>query len=848
MNQTKLEINLITDKDTNPESIDLSDDSGSYSPNKQFDFSIPLSFPDIKFYLQNLESLIQLEIITIIKENENLPSLPFELEFEYTEDNHCFITVKNPNYKLYEKNAVDIYSEEELIIEDAKIRFQKNDSIILYCEKLKKHFKDGIYQIKLKESIKNYERIIKGLNQLSNKNTLMNQNIMQILLGQIPDLKINIRKENIKDILLIPMLKNEMIKLNLAQEAAIRNALKYHLSIIIGPPGSGKTLLLVNLVYNILHIKGSTEKILICAPTNKAIDNIIILLKKFGFEKFVRVLSPARELSEDLDTTHSVHKLALDKINSDPKKHKELKRLIERKEKNGVLSDSDYKKYKKSMEDIECGIIEEANIVLSTINNSADERLKNFHFTYVLIDEAAQALEAEIILPLIHYAEMVVLIGDDKQLGPVVHSKEAKLQGLGMSLFERLHLLYKNAPFITLLNEQYRMNEKLYQFPNREFYDNKMITRRNILPDENIMNNLPFPKKDFPSFFINVVGTEEIENKSYFNTQEVLAIFKCVNELHQNKIELKNIGVITFYSGQKQRLYEKFYTKEKYQDLKIDSVDGFQGMELDYIILSTVRNNSEGNLGFLKEPKRLNVALTRARKGLILIGDAKCLAKRPGDFRNLIKFYCSNGLILNNPFSKCEVVKEEEIFNNDLIEVEENYDEIIEAQKEHNYYGRKIVRIKNSKPAPVVSLPVNQNNKKEENIIININPKVKNENKQIKNKKEEEKKPIETKKKKKKKAKKVEEEKEEDQKEEEDLKKKGNKKWRTKNLYNKKKIKDQKIKEKEKEDEIKEEEEKKEVDEKKGKKGRKNKSKQNDNEDEITDRKNKNEKAKRKKK
>ena len=208
-------------------------------------------------------------------------------------------------------------------------------------------------------------------------------------------------------------------------------------------------------------------------------------------------------------------------------------------------------------------------------------------------------------------------------------------------------------------------------------------------------------------------------------------------------------------------------------------------MELDYIILSTVRSNLEGIRGFLNEEKRLNVSLTRARKGLILVGDAKCLAKRPGIFRDLIKFYCSNGLILNNPFSNNkEVVKEEEIFNKNLLEVEEDYDEIVVAQNEMNYLGRRIVRIriKNEKPAPAASVPINPQNQLNENSINNNKAKEKyidnnrNVDRQIKNKKEEEKKQVpEVKKKKKKKDKKFEEEKkeEEDQKEEEDLKKKG---------------------------------------------------------------------------
>jgi len=690
MRQNNFAQKLISDKDSNSDSTNSSYDLGISPNNKIMDLQNSINFNKNK-YIRYLESLINEEIDTIIIENENYPLLPFELEFHFTEGGNCIITVKNPDYKLFENN-IDIYLDDELIIEDAKISSKKNNSAILYCENIKNHYEDGIYQIQLKESTKNYERILKGLEKLSkdNLNNLINVNIIQMLLGQNQDLTINIRKENVGEVLLIPKLKEENIKLNKAQETAIINAQKFHLSLVIGPPGSGKTLLLVNLVYNILQRKGSSEKILICAPTNKAIDNIIILLKKFGFEKFIRVLSPARELSEDLDTSHSLHKLALEKINANPEKYKEIKKLIEKKERDGILIDSDYINYIKYMEDIEGELIKETEIVLSTISNSADGRIKNNYFSYVLIDEAAQALEAETLLPMIHLAQMVVLIGDDKQLGPVVHSQEARQRGLGMSLFERIHLLYKGEPFITLLNEQYRMNEKLYEFPNRYFYENKMISKRKILPDENVMSNLPFPNKDFPSIFIHVSGGEKKENKSFYNIKEIDSIFKYVSKLNKNNVDLKDIGIITFYSAQKQRLYEKFYTKEKYQELKIDSVDGFQGMELPYIILSTVRSNLQGNLGFLSVENRLNVSLTRAKKGLILVGDAICLAKRPGIFRELIEFYCSNGLILNNPFIIPEIKKKKKKKKKaKKVEEDENEEEEDEDQKEEEDLKKK---------------------------------------------------------------------------------------------------------------------------------------------------------------
>ena len=789
------------------------------------------SFSNADDLSDHFDNLIDLEIEAIENGNKSLPFLNQILEFDYRDDNNCIITIKNPNFKLFEKNTIDIYQNRKLIIKGATIFSKKNDSAILFCPNLTNQYNNGQYQIKLKESFTNYERMKIGLGMLGIKNAI-NSNILQMILGEVQDLNINIRDKNVKKIALIPKLVQEYIKMNPSQEKGILNALMYYLSIIIGPPGSGKTLLLVNLVYNIKLIKGSTEKILICAQTNQAIDNIIKHLKKFDFDKYVRVLSPAKELSEELDITNSVHKLAKDKIYNNRKKYDELIKLIERREKNGYLSKKDHKIYKERIGDIEDKIIEDADIVLSTLNNSADERLKDKDFAYVVIDEAAQALEPDTILPLVHNSKMVCLIGDDKQLGPIVHSKIAEYNGFGISLFERIHSNFKDAPFITLLNEQYRMNEKLYEFPNKAFYENKMITKIKILPDD----NFPWPKKDFPSFFYNVSGSEDYENKSVFNKDEVLSLYQCVNKLKENKIDLKNIGVITYYKAQKQRFYEKFYSKEEYLDLKIDTVDGFQGMEMDYIIISTVRSNENGDLGFINIQKRLNVSLTRAKKGLIIIGDAKCLAKKRGIFRDLIFFYYSNGLIMNGPFNKnIKIMKMDEILEaKDLLNDEEEFDEILEEMNERNYNGFKrikvIKKIKNENPAPPIAIEKQNISKDNQNKEQNKKIEYNNINHNNKNKKKEEKKEeIKEQQKKPKKKKKVkkelneEEQKEKEEKEEEkELKKKGNKKWKTKNLYNKKKNKLAKQQEEMKEDSKVEEEEKIEEDDNSGKNVRKN--------------------------
>jgi regulator of nonsense transcripts 1 len=516
----------------------------------------------------------------------------------------------------------------------------------------------------------------------------------------------------------------EDIKLNKNQELAIRKAFKYSLSLIIGPPGTGKSTVLGVLAFNILLNKNSIDKILICAPSNKAVDNIISILQIMGFPNFVRVLSPTKELFKDNKYTKSLHKLVEEEIDKNPKKYGKLRELRHKKERDGFLKDSEFKIYKEIINNIERSIIDKNDIILTTINNSADERLKSVYFKYVIIDEAAQALEPDTLLPLFHNAQMAVLIGDNKQLGPVVHSDDANAAGLGISLFERLIFLYKNSDIITTLNEQYRMNEKIYKFPNSQFYENKIITRTKAHEIDNSTQIFLWPKKDFPSLFYNINGEEKKEKKSFYNDAEVSAIEKIVKKLNENKVQSDKMGIITPYNSQKQRLWSKFYKEEKYQKITIDTVDGFQGMEMDYIILSTVRCNNEGILGFLKSPKRLNVALTRPRKGLIIVGNAKCLAKRPGVFKELIKFYCSEKLIVKNSLDNLSLVREDEIFGEEL-DFEDDKIELEERNNEKKYYDSMSLFGKPENPAPTpLEIPNNQINisrKKSNNEIINNN-------------------------------------------------------------------------------------------------------------------------------
>ena len=240
----------------------------------------------------------------------------------------------------------------------------------------------------------------------------------------------------------------------------------------------------------------------------------------------------------------------------------------------------------------------------------------------------------------------------------------------------------------------------LYRFSNQNFYNNKVITKTAKKQDLNVMSKFPWPDKTIPSVFYHYIEPEEkTENKSYFNEHEIKLIFDKIRQLINCGVKSEDIGIITPYNAQKIRLEEK-KNKDKtkaYENLKIESVDGFQGMEKDYIIISTVRSNQEGIIGFLSNKKRLNVALTRARKGLIILGNCKCLSKRSRIWRELIDFYVSKKLIFDEDFNyvrKEDIISKEKYFDED-----EDDDVKAEELREKKY--TKIIKM-NDDPAPFI--------------------------------------------------------------------------------------------------------------------------------------------------
>ena len=177
----------------------------------------------------------------------------------------------------------------------------------------------------------------------------------------------------------------------------------------------------------------------------------------------------------------------------------------------------------------------------------------------------------------------------------------------------------------------------------------------------------PWPDKKIPSLFYHYTELEETENNSYYNNTEISYIYEIVKKWIEIGINSKDIGIITPYNAQKYRLCIKFSKNKIYENLKIESVDGFQGMEKKYIIISTVRSNNNGDIGFVSSKKRLNVAITRAQNGMVILGNCQCLSKKSKIWRDFIEFYYAKKIIVKGPFSDLEIINKNEVLGTFLL-------------------------------------------------------------------------------------------------------------------------------------------------------------------------------------
>ncbi len=432
---------------------------------------------------------------------------------------------------------------------------------------------------------------------------------------------------------------NELIisnQLNDSQNEALRTAVgSFDLTIIHGPPGTGKTTTIVEIVKQLIQVE---RTILVCAPSNTAVDLLTERFAEAGLD-VLRIGNISRVDDEVVRHTLDM-KIQEHPDSKQVKKLKieaaDLRRRAKRFKRNfgteqGRNRGQMFKEageltgWANQLEERMIDhLISSAQVITCTLVGSNNTFLAKEKFRTVIIDEAAQALEPACWIPIIK-AQRVIFAGDPFQLPPTIKSHEAKSKGLGESLIEKS---LNRQPFSNLLNVQYRMNEAIMGFSNQRFYDNQLIA------DTSVATHSIKGDPEMPLVFIDTAGSgcEEQVQASYqskFNEGEFNILREHLYQLLDhcyaaNLAPLPSIALISPYREQVNTMRSLVVEDPRLAELPIiiNTIDGFQGQERDVIYISLVRSNDKCEIGFLKDYRRMNVAMTRARKKLVIIGDS----------------------------------------------------------------------------------------------------------------------------------------------------------------------------------------------------------------------------------
>jgi superfamily I DNA and/or RNA helicase len=440
------------------------------------------------------------------------------------------------------------------------------------------------------------------------------------------------------------------------REAVIKSLSSKDITLIHGPPGTGKTTTLVEYIRQEV-LRGS--RVLACAGSNIAVDNIVegIVKKSKKSRKginIVRIGHPARmlpqilEVSLDYKVLHSDQSQLARECREEVKQlNRRLLKLTDRKdreERRQVRQDIRYlyKEERKRQKTAVERCLNQAQVVACTLSGAASFQVSQLpHFDVVVIDEAAQSTEPSCWSALLQ-GKRSVLLGDHLQLPPTIISDIASRKGLSVTLFERLNSLF-GAKIGHMLVTQYRMNEKIMTWASEEMYGGQLTAHASVA--QQTLTEAPV------LLFIDTAGCDmeeqrEEDGDSLRNPEEARVVMKYVQELTAaSGIPVSSIGIITPYSAQVSLLRSMRNEQDSGwslgQDLEVSTVDGFQGREKDVVIISMVRSGNE-QVGFLADSRRMNVAITRAKRHSVIVGDSETISKDPFLAR-LVTYFEENG-------------------------------------------------------------------------------------------------------------------------------------------------------------------------------------------------------------
>ncbi|GAB2565383.1 AAA domain-containing protein [Spirosoma areae] len=433
--------------------------------------------------------------------------------------------------------------------------------------------------------------------------------------------------------------------LNPSQVSAVEKILTANeLAIVHGPPGTGKTTTLVQAIKAL--ISQDHAKILVVAPSNTAVDLLSEKLHDEGLN-VLRVGNPAR-VSERLMALTLDHKMAEHSYMKEARKLKkqanEFKNMAHKYKRNFGKAERDQRKalfdeahrimneVGRSEQYIIDDLVAKAQVITATLVGANQYTIRQLTYHTVVIDEAGQALEPACWIPILK-ARKVVLAGDHCQLPPTIKSGEAARHGLSTTLLEKCVALHPEA--VTLLNVQYRMHEHIMGYSSQVFYQNNLNAHASVAA-HSLFDG------DTPLVFVDTAGCsfdEKPDGTSSTNPEEAALLMKHLSQLtadlstRYTKQDFPTVAIISPYKQQINVLKDQLLNTPDllaYGDkISVNTIDSFQGQERDIVYISMTRSNAEGDIGFLSDIRRMNVAMTRARKKLVIIGDSATLAGLP---------------------------------------------------------------------------------------------------------------------------------------------------------------------------------------------------------------------------